>query len=101
MLAGEMMTAISDVIKPRMAEEGAAEKLGKVVIGTVRGDKFTIGGNVSASVMSTGSTEALRAECDALVELYEDAPGYIMSFGCGFEMTTDEKIRAYRDSVKK
>ncbi len=67
----------------------------------VLSDKFTIGGNVSASVMSTGSTEALRAECDALVELYEDAPGYIMSFGCGFEMTTDDKIRAYRDSVKK
>ncbi len=62
-------------------------------------DKFVIGGNVSASVMSTGTTDALRAECDALVDLFQDAPGYIMGFGCGFEMTTDEKIRAFRDSV--
>jgi uroporphyrinogen-III decarboxylase len=66
----------------------------------VLSNKFTIAGNVSAALMSTGSTDELRAECDKLVELYQDAPGYIMAFGCGFEMTTDEKIRAYQDSVK-
>jgi uroporphyrinogen-III decarboxylase len=64
-------------------------------------DKFTIAGNVPASLMSTGSTDDLRAYCDELVELYDGSPGYIMAFGCGFEMTTDEKLRAYRDSVKK
>lgn len=64
------------------------------------GGKFTIGGNVPASLMSTGSTEDLRAYCDHLVELLEDTPGYIMTLGCGFEMTTDEKVRAYRDSVR-
>ena len=37
-LAGEMMTAVSDVIRPRMAEEATSEKLGKVVFGTVEGD---------------------------------------------------------------
>jgi uroporphyrinogen-III decarboxylase len=66
----------------------------------ILGGKFTIGGNVPASLMSTGSTADLRAYCDSLVELFEDTPGYIMTFGCGFEMTTDEKIRAYRDSVR-
>lgn len=62
-------------------------------------DRFTIGGNVSSSMMSTGSTEGLRAECDALVELFEHAPGYIMGFGCSFERTTDDKIRAFQASV--
>ena len=33
-----MMTAVSDVIRPRMAEEATSEKLGKVVFGTVEGD---------------------------------------------------------------
>ena len=37
-LAGEMMTAVSDIIKPRMAEEATSEKLGKIVFGTVEGD---------------------------------------------------------------
>jgi uroporphyrinogen-III decarboxylase len=66
----------------------------------ILGGKFTIGGNVPASLMATGSTKDLRAYCVDLVELFQDTPGYIMSFGCGFEMTTDEKIRAYLDSVR-
>jgi hypothetical protein len=67
----------------------------------VLSDKFTIAGNVPASLMSTGTADAVRAYCDDLVELYEDAPGYIMAFGCGFEMTTAENIHAFQDSVKK
>jgi hypothetical protein len=66
----------------------------------VLGNKFTIAGNVSAALMSTGSTDEVRAACDELVELYQDAPGYIMAFGCGFEMTTAEKMHAFQDSVK-
>jgi hypothetical protein len=66
----------------------------------ILGGRFTIGGNVPASLMSKGSTENLRAYCDDLVELFEDTPGYIMTFGFGFEWTTDEKIIAYRDSVR-
>jgi hypothetical protein len=64
-------------------------------------DKFIISGNVPASLMATGTVDEVRAYCGDLVELFEDAPGYIMSFGCSFGMTTDEKIRAYMDSVKK
>ena len=67
----------------------------------VLGGKFTVGGNVPASLMSTGSTTELRACCEDLVELFEDTPGYIMTFGCGFEWTTDAKVVAYRDSVRK
>ena len=67
----------------------------------VLSDKFTIAGNVPASMMSTGSTDEVRAYCDDLVELYEDAPGYIMAFGCGFENTTAEKLHAFQDAVKK
>ena len=38
MLAGDMMTAITEILKPHMAEEASAEKLGKIVLGTVQGD---------------------------------------------------------------
>lgn len=64
-------------------------------------DKFVIAGNVPASLMATGSTDEVRAYCDDLVQLYEDAPGFLMAFGCGFEWTTDEKLIAFRDSVRK
>jgi len=65
------------------------------------GGRHIVGGNVPASLMSTGSTDALRAYCDNLVELFDDTPGYVMTFGCGFEDSTDEKVAAYIDSVKK
>ncbi len=37
-LAGEMLTQITAVIKPKIQQEASAEKAGKVVIGTVEGD---------------------------------------------------------------
>lgn len=67
----------------------------------VLSDKFIIAGNVPASLMATGTTDEVRAYCDDLVELFADAPAYIMAHGCYFENTTDEKLRAFLDSVKK
>lgn len=64
-------------------------------------DKFIIAGNVPASLMATGTVDQVRAYCDQLMELFEDAPGYILAHGCYFENTTDEKLRAFMDSVKK
>jgi len=64
-------------------------------------EKFIIAGNVPASLMSAGTVDAVRAYCADLVELFEDAPGYILAHGCSFENTTDEKLRAFRDAVKK
>jgi uroporphyrinogen-III decarboxylase len=66
----------------------------------VLSDKFIIAGNVPASLMSVGTIDEVRAYCDDLVELFEDAPAYIMAHGCYFENTTDEKLRAFMDSVK-
>ncbi len=67
----------------------------------VLSDKSIIAGNVPASLMSTGTTDEVRAYCNDLVELYEDVPGYILTHGCYFENTTDEKLCAFIDSVKK
>jgi hypothetical protein len=67
----------------------------------VLSDKFIIAGNIPASLMSVGSTDEIRACCEDLLELYEDAPAYILTHGCNFENTTDEKMRVFMDSVKK
>jgi len=67
----------------------------------VLSDKFIIAGNVPASLMSAGTVDAVRAYCTDLLELFKDAPAYILAHGCSFENTTDEKIRAFRDAVKK
>ena len=63
-------------------------------------DKQIIAGNVPASLMAAGTTDEVRAYCDDLVELFE-GDAYILGHGCYFENTTDEKLRAFMDSVKK
>jgi len=70
-------------------------------VNEVLSDNFVIDGNVPASLMSAGSVDEVRACCAELVELFADAPAYIMAHGCYFENTTDEKLHAFYDSVKK
>ena len=50
-LAGEMLTQISAIIKPQMQQEAAVEKLGKVVIGTVEGDIHDIAKDIVAFML--------------------------------------------------
>ena len=64
-------------------------------------EKFVIAGNVPAAMMATGSVDDVRAYCDNLLTLFGDTNGYILAHGCYFENTTDEKLRAFLDSVKK
>jgi hypothetical protein len=63
-------------------------------------DKQIIAGNVPASLMAAGTVDEVRACCDDLVELF-DGDAYILGHGCYFENTTDEKLRAFMDSVLK
>ena len=67
----------------------------------VLSDKFVIAGNVPASLMAAGTTDEVRAYCAGLMDLFRDAPGYIMAHGCYFENSSDDKMRAFIDSVKK
>jgi methanogenic corrinoid protein MtbC1 len=56
-LAGEMMTTVTDIIKPRMAEESVSDKLGKVVIGTVQGDIHDIAKDIVAFMLDLNGFE--------------------------------------------
>jgi methanogenic corrinoid protein MtbC1 len=56
-LAGEMLSQITDIIKPRLKEESAAAKLGKVVIGTVQGDIHDIAKDIVAFMLDINGFE--------------------------------------------
>jgi 5-methyltetrahydrofolate--homocysteine methyltransferase len=57
MLAGEMMSAISGVIKPRMAGETATKKIGKYVLGTVQGDIHDIAKDIVGFMLDLNGFE--------------------------------------------
>lgn len=57
MLAGEMMSAISGILKPRMAGETATKKIGKFVLGTVQGDIHDIAKDIVGFMLDLNGFE--------------------------------------------
>lgn len=45
-MAGEMMSAITEIVKPKLTQEKPTEPVGKVLLGTVEGDIHDIGKDV-------------------------------------------------------
>lgn len=56
-LAGEMLTQISEVIKPRMQEGTSQKILGKIVIGTVEGDIHDIAKDIVVFMLEINGFE--------------------------------------------
>lgn len=72
-LAGEMMTAASDIIKPRLAEETSGEKLGKIVLGTVEGDIHDIAKDIVAFMLDLNGFEVTDLGVDVPIAKFVDA----------------------------
>jgi len=72
-LAGEMMTAIADVIKPRLAEEETSEKLGTYVLGTVQGDIHDIAKDIVAFMLELNGFEVVDLGVDVPPQKFVDA----------------------------
>ncbi len=70
MLAGEMMTAITGVLKPRMAEDASGEKLGKVVVGTVQGDIHDIAKDIVCFMLDLNGFEVTDLGVDVPPEKF-------------------------------
>ena len=70
MLAGEMMTAITAILKPRMAEEASGEKLGKIVLGTVQGDIHDIAKDIVGFMLDLNGFEVTDLGVDVAPEKF-------------------------------
>ena len=73
MMAGEMMTKISEVIKPELAKIPAGEKVGKVLIGTVEGDIHDIGKNIVTFMLDVNGFEVLDLGVDVPADKFVEA----------------------------
>jgi 5-methyltetrahydrofolate--homocysteine methyltransferase len=56
-LAGEMLTQISAMIKPRLQQDGESKKIGKVVLGTVEGDIHDIAKDIVSFMLDVNGFE--------------------------------------------
>jgi 5-methyltetrahydrofolate--homocysteine methyltransferase len=72
-LAGEMLTAITDLVKPELAKLPEVERHGKVVIGTVDGDIHDIGKNIVVFMLDVNGFEVLDLGVDVAPEAFVQA----------------------------
>ena len=56
-LAGEMLSQISVIIKPRLQQNGESKKIGKVVLGTVEGDIHDIAKDIVGFMLDVNGFE--------------------------------------------
>ena len=105
MLAGEMMSAITDIIKPRMAEEATAEKVGKIVIGTVEGDIHDIAKDIVSFMLDLNGFEVTDLGVDVppakFVEAVKETGAPIVGLSGFLTLAYDpmkETVAALRDT---
>ncbi len=81
-LAGEMMSAISAIVKPHIAVDADAAKLGKVVIGTVEGDIHDIAKDIVVFMLDLNGFEVTDLGVDVpparFVEAVQDTGATIV-----------------------
>ena len=73
MLAGEMMNQITDMVKSELAKAPSAERIGKVVIGTVEGDIHDIGKDVVSFMLDVNGFEVLDLGVNVPAQKFTEA----------------------------
>jgi len=108
MLAGEMVTQISEMIKPEMKGEagsGGSDSLGKVLMGTVKGDIHDIGKNIVCFMLEVNGFEVRDIGIDVppakFVEAIKKFKPQVVGMSCLLTLGYDsmkETVRAIEDA---
>ena len=72
-MAGEMLSQISDMVKPELAHAGKVEYSGKVVIGTVEDDIHDIGKNIVTFLLGVNGFEVCDLGVDVSAQKFVEA----------------------------
>jgi methanogenic corrinoid protein MtbC1 len=96
LLSARAMKASMEILRPQLASSGA-QPVGRVVIGTVKGDLHDIGKNLVAAMLEGGGFEAVSTRQANLVAL-----SALLTVTMGWMKTTIDAFQAagLRDKVK-
>ncbi len=73
MMAGEIMGQIAEILKPKLAESPEVKRLGRVLIGTVKGDIHDIGKNIVTFMLDANGFEVLDLGVDVPPQKFVEA----------------------------
>jgi len=73
LMAGEMLTEITEMVRPEMAKTQGVQRHGKVLIGTVKGDIHDIGKNIVTFMLDANGFEVRDLGVDVPAEKFVEA----------------------------
>jgi methanogenic corrinoid protein MtbC1 len=104
MMAGEILKAISELIKPLMSASLQPERLGKVVIGTVQGDIHDIAKDIVVFMLDINGFEVFDLGVDVapqvFVEKVADVDADVLALS-GFLTLAYDPMKATIEALKK
>jgi methanogenic corrinoid protein MtbC1 len=93
MMAGEILTQITDIVKPELAKLPQIERHGRVLIGTVEGDIHDIGKNIVTFMLDVNGFDVLDLGVDVssqkFVEAVQDFKPQVVGLSGFLTMTFD------------
>lgn len=103
-MSGEMLKKIGVVLKPHMVSEAAAgEKLGRVVLGTVRGDIHDIGKDLVGFILDVNGFEVtdlgINVPEEKFVEAVRDTKPQVLALS-GFLSVAFDSMKSTVDQVE-
>jgi 5-methyltetrahydrofolate--homocysteine methyltransferase len=104
MMAGEILSQITDIVKPELAKMPEVKRVGKVLIGTVEGDIHDIGKNIVTFMLDVNGFEVLDLGVDVPSQKFVEAIG---DFGpqvvglSGFLTLAFDGMKATVDAIKE
>jgi methanogenic corrinoid protein MtbC1 len=70
--SGEILKAVSELVKPKLAKAAGTKKLGKIVFGTVAGDIHDIGKDIVVFMLDVNGFEVFDLGVDVPVQKFVD-----------------------------
>lgn len=70
--SGEILKKINEIVKPKLAKEGAVKTGGKVIIGTVAGDIHDIGKDIVVFMLDVSGFDVIDLGVDVPVQKFVD-----------------------------
>ena len=71
--AGEILKAITDMVRPKLTKVAEVKRLGKVIVGTVAGDIHDIGKDIVVFMLDVNGFEVLDLGIDVPAQKFVDA----------------------------
>jgi 5-methyltetrahydrofolate--homocysteine methyltransferase len=102
--SGEILKAITDLVKPKLTKAAEAKRLGKVVVGTVAGDIHDIGKDIVVFMLDVSGFEVMDLGIDVPAQKFVDA---IKNTGCkvvglsGFLTLAFQSMKDTVEAIKK